>query len=96
MSQPTGAAAAAQTVDSEISPPNIADNVNDHTPDPPAPPESVPDPPTSDREGLAAMQQQLANFGAVIESLQETVTALVKGNDSSPRSVPWTHRGGDR
>lgn len=69
---------AAQTIDPEINKANIADNVNDHTPDPDAPGvESLPDPPRPDREGTQAAGDAAGEAGDRIKALEAKVEPLV-------------------
>lgn len=81
---------------------NAADDADAHTPDPVQPPvvENLPEPPkaiqpTDADDGLAAIRDQLASLGGIVESLSKVVEGIIEP-DAGPKSVPWTHFGSAR
>ena len=81
------------SVEPEVKPAAIVDNVNDHTPDPKTPPvvDHVPDPPRPDVEGLTELRGVVEGLANTVASLTELVVGKTK--DESPASVPWISKG---
>lgn len=74
---------------------HASDDVNAHTPDPPAVPvpKHVPDDPAP--EGLTELRALVGTLASSVDTLTRTVADLATKNapkDVSPAQVPWTHR----
>ena len=89
------------TVEPEVKPSAIVNNANDHTPEPVTPPvvDETPEPPRSDKEGMAELREVTATLATAAATLTGAIAQLADNmldqhKDASPTSLPWTHRGG--
>lgn len=102
----------ANSLDPEIKPENIVDNVNDKTPDPETDiAEGAPEPPRPDREGMeqagdgvaaladrvTLLEQGAEKASGLLETLVEKITEKTDETvEKVAEELPWTHRLGRR
>jgi len=73
------------------------EDAGQHTPTPTVPEaEHVPDKAPKGGETLDALRATVETLAQSVESLTNIVTSKIREKDTSPHSIPWTHRGGAR
>lgn len=78
---------------------NATDEVDGHTPNPPAAPvvEAIPDPPADPTDGDNALDELRATVADLATTLATVVEKVIGAeSDAKPDKGPWTHRGSRR
>lgn len=73
---------------------HVAEKVDEHTPETPAPPKSETVDPTQSDDALDVLQTTVTELATAVATLTNTVAGLGKPDESPHGKLPWTARGG--